>query len=91
MPKALSVRIVHPRAGGALAAFMLIENDNLTCLCFNYTLSTKEVQIIGTNAIPEFPSFIILLVFVLATVAVVTLSRKESEIFQRIEKKRDVW
>jgi parallel beta-helix repeat protein len=53
------------------------EDENSTCLYFTYHFpsyyihSTKTVEIIGTDAIPEFPSCIILPLFATATLAVI--------------------
>jgi len=48
----------------------------LTCLCFNVTLGTQSVQIVGTNAAPEFPSSLILPIFMLTTLAALALHKK---------------
>jgi parallel beta-helix repeat protein len=66
--------------GSSPAPVKLVENENLTCLCFNVTLGTQTVQVIGTNAIPEFPSILILPAFMLATLmALVICKRKRSD------------
>jgi hypothetical protein len=60
----------------------LIREDNAThiILYFTYELqSTRTVQIIGTEVIPEFPSFLILPLFMIATLlAVIVYKRKDS-------------
>ena len=60
----------------------LIRNDNTTyiSLYFTYELqSTMTVQIIGTEVIPEFLSFLILPLFMIATLlAVIVYGRKQS-------------
>jgi len=51
------------------------EDASNTYIYFTYNHSTKTVEIIGTGAIPEFPSWIILPLFLIATL-IVTLVRK---------------
>jgi len=58
----------------------VIENDNYTLFWFNYAHSTKIVQITGTNAIPEFPLFIITPLFIIATLMVVAICRRKYRI-----------
>jgi len=56
------------------------EDDNHTYLYFTYSHSTKTATIIGINAIPEFPSAIILSLFMAFTMlAVAFLKRDISE------------
>jgi nitrous oxidase accessory protein len=47
------------------------EDINNTYLYFTYQHSTKTVEIIGTTAIPEFPSWTLLPLFAIVTLAVV--------------------
>ena len=54
-------------------------DENYTYLYFTYNHSTKIVEIQGTQVIPEFPSFLILPLFMIATLlAVVVYRRKHS-------------
>ncbi len=46
------------------------EGENNIHIYFTYNQNTKTVEIIGTEAIPEFPSWIILPLFLIATVVV---------------------
>jgi len=55
------------------------EEANSTYLYFTYQHSTKTVEIIGTDAIPEFPSRIILPLFLIATIVVI--------VYRQIKKK----
>jgi nitrous oxidase accessory protein len=52
------------------------EDTTDTYLYFTYNHSTKTVEIIGTDAIPEFPSWIILPLLITATL-VITLVKKK--------------
>jgi hypothetical protein len=45
----------------------ITEDANYTYLYFTYNHSTQNIQIIGTEAIPEFPPFLILSLFIVAT------------------------
>jgi len=49
-----------------------------TYLYFTYNHGTKTVEIIGTDAIPEFPSWIILPLFIVATLVVMMFKNKLS-------------
>ena len=51
------------------------QDANNSYLYFTYQHSTKTIEIIGTTAIPEFPSWIILPLFLTATL-VVTIYKK---------------
>jgi nitrous oxidase accessory protein len=51
------------------------EEANNTYLYFTYRHSTKTVEIIGTDAIPEFPSLTPLLIMLVAVVAVTVVYR----------------
>jgi len=56
---------------------IVTEDANYTYLYFIYTHSTKTVQITGTNAVPEFPSAIILpLLMALTTLAIIFSKRR---------------
>jgi len=50
-----------------------------TYLYFTYNHGTKTVEIIGTDAIPEFPSWIILPLFIVATLVVMMFKNKLSK------------
>jgi len=52
------------------------EDASNTYLYFTYNHSTKTVEIIGTYAIPEFPSWIILPLFLTATLVVIFYSKR---------------
>jgi parallel beta-helix repeat protein len=52
------------------------EYENYTYLYFTYTHSTKTVTIKGTHVIPEFPSTIILTIFMLTTTILVVVTKK---------------
>jgi len=52
------------------------ENSNNTYLYFTYGHSTKTIEIIGTDAIPEFLSWTILPLFLTATVLIIFCKRK---------------
>lgn len=57
----------------------ITEDDDYTYLYFTYTHSTKTVKIIGTNAIPEFPSATILSLFMaFAMLPIIFLKRRPS-------------
>lgn len=53
------------------------EDENSTYIYFTYSQSTKTVKIIGTTAIPEFPSWTpVLLVLIVLAVTLATYKRK---------------
>jgi len=52
------------------------EDASNTYLYFNYNHSTKTVEIIGTDAIPEFPSWIILPLILTATALIIICKQK---------------
>jgi parallel beta-helix repeat protein len=52
------------------------EYEDNTYLYFTYDHSTKTVEIIGTDAVPEFPSWTPLLIAVVAVVAVALIYRR---------------
>ena len=54
-----------------------ISDENYTYLYFTYNHSTKTVQIIGTDVIPEFPSAMLLPLFIFATLTATTLLKKK--------------
>ncbi len=55
----------------------IIEDENTTYVCFIYDHSTRSVQIMGTDAIPEFRQTIILLLFaVLATLTIILVKKR---------------
>jgi hypothetical protein len=59
----------------SITDYKKFEDENYTYLYFTYTHSTKTVIIKGTNVIPEFPSSIILTIFMLTTTILVILTR----------------
>ena len=60
---------------GASVTPTVNEDTNNTYLYFTYQHSTKTVEIIGTTAIPEFPSWIILPLFMVETLLTVVYKR----------------
>lgn len=52
------------------------EDSHSTYLYFTYNHNTKPIEIIGTDAIPEFPSWIPLLIMSAAVVAVTVIYRR---------------
>ncbi len=54
----------------------ITEDASYTYFCFYYSHSTEFVQIIGTSAVPEFPSNMILAAIMILTLIVVACSRK---------------
>jgi hypothetical protein len=61
---------------GAAVTPTVNEDTNNTYLYFTYQHSTKTVEIIGTTAIPEFPSWIILPLLITATLMIMVCKRK---------------
>jgi len=62
--------------GGEPVDYTIIQDGNTTYLCFVYGHSTKTVQIMGTHAIPEFPSATTLLLFMASMMLVLILIKK---------------
>ncbi|MDH5623793.1 MAG: hypothetical protein OEY39_04930, partial [Candidatus Bathyarchaeota archaeon] len=59
--------------------YILTQNATHTSLYFTNSHSTHNIKIKGTTAIPEFPSFIILPLFMIATLlATIVYRRKHS-------------
>ena len=54
----------------------VMQDTENTYLFFTYNCSTKTVEIRGTDAIPEFPSWILLPLFLVATLAVIIYKKK---------------
>jgi hypothetical protein len=52
------------------------EDADNTYLYFIYQHSTKTIEIIGTTAIPEFPSWTPLLIMIIAVMAVAVIYRR---------------
>jgi parallel beta-helix repeat protein len=52
------------------------EDEDNTYLYITYNNSAKTVEIIGTNAIPEFPSWIVLPLFLAVTLTAITCKRR---------------
>jgi len=63
---------------GASVTPTVNEDASNTYLYFTYNHGTKTVEIIGTDAIPEFPSWIILSLFIVATMVVTMFKNKLS-------------
>jgi parallel beta-helix repeat protein len=63
--------------GVPITNYTITPDENCAYLHFNYNHSTKTVQIQGTHAIPEFPSFLILPLFFIATLLAVIVYRKK--------------
>jgi hypothetical protein len=61
---------------GASVSPTLSEDTKNSYLYFTYNHSTKTVEIIGTEAIPEFPSWIILPLFLVATLFSIIVRKK---------------
>jgi len=57
--------------------YKIIPDENYTYLYFTYNHSTKTVVIQGTHVIPEFPSFLILPLFMMATLLAIIASRRK--------------
>lgn len=68
--------------GDVPVVFTLDQDAENTYFSFNYTHSTKTVQIIGTNAIPEFQSFIVP-AFMLATLMALAICKRKRPDFSR--------
>jgi parallel beta-helix repeat protein len=61
---------------GEAADYSIDEDDAFTRLSFSYKCSTRTVEIIGTNAIPEFPSWIILPLFLTASFVAIIVKKR---------------
>lgn len=64
-------------ANGQNISYKLIPDDKYIRLYFTYNQSTKTIVIQGTHVIPEFPSTIILPLFMLTTLVVAILPKKK--------------
>ena len=62
--------------GTPVSCQSVIEDADFTYLYFNYTHSAKTVEIMGTGVVSEFPSGIILPMFLVATLAMLFLAKK---------------
>jgi len=60
--------------------YTLILDENCAYLYFTYNHSTKIVQIEGTHVIAEFPSFLILSPFMIATLLAVIVYKRKTKI-----------
>ncbi len=77
IPKVLMNSTFAVSVNGTEIAYTLLpnSNENYTYLYFNYTHSTEQVIII-----PEFPSFLILALFMMATLlAIMVYTRKKDK------------
>lgn len=63
--------------GEPITDYTIIPDENYTYLYFTYNHSTKTVEIQGTHVIPEFPSTIILPLFILTTLILTILLKKK--------------
>ena len=67
------------KVNGLLVPFVEKGNETHTFLYFTYTHSIKALEIVGTHVIPEFPLFLILPLFMIATLlAVIVYRRKQT-------------
>jgi hypothetical protein len=57
--------------------FILTQNATHTSLYFTHSHSTHNIKIKGTTAIPEFPSFLILPLFMITTLLAVIIYRRK--------------
>jgi len=82
IPKALMNSTFAVFVNGTEIACTLLpnSNENYTYLFFNYTHSTEQVIIL-----PEFPSFLILPLFFIATLLVVTVCRRKHRQIELVE------
>ena len=62
------------------------EDSNSSYIYFTYSHSTKTVELIGTDAIPEFPSWMILPLIMIVTLFAVVF-RKKLSLFRKVLKK----
>ena len=63
--------------GGEPVEYVVIPDENCTYICFTYSHTTKTVEIIGTNVVPEFPTWTpILLILILLAVAIAITKRR---------------
>ena len=63
--------------GGEPVEYVVIPDENCTYICFTYSHTTKTVEIIGTNVVPEFPTWTpMLLILILLTVAIAIYKRR---------------
>ena len=63
--------------GEPITDYTVIPDENYTYLYFIYQHSTKTVQITGTHVIPEFPSTMILPLFMVLTLLAVVFAKKK--------------
>jgi hypothetical protein len=57
--------------------FILTQDATYASLYFTHSHSTHNIKIKGTTVIPEFPSFIILPLFMIATLLAVIVYRRK--------------
>ena len=63
--------------GGELADWSIVgEDSENTVLYFTYSHSSKTIEIEGTSVIPEFPSWAILPILLIAGIAVILVKKK---------------
>jgi hypothetical protein len=63
--------------GEPITEYMVIPDGNYAYLYFTYNHSTKTVLIQGTHVIPEFPSAMILPLFMVLTLLAVVFAKKK--------------
>jgi hypothetical protein len=67
------------RVGDAeIKNYTTMQDEEYTYLYFAYNHSTKTVYIIGTHAVPEFPSVIVILFFISTTIPAIVFLRKRA-------------
>jgi signal peptidase I len=78
------------RLNGTNVAYTATQNDTHTFIYFTHSYSTQNIQIIGTEVIPEFPSAVLLPVLMVAiTLNILFVKRKlKTKLLQRFTKKR---
>ena len=63
--------------GNEPVEYTIVTDDNYTYLYFTYNHSTKTVEILGTNVVPEFPTWTsILLLLIVFTIAIAIIKRR---------------
>jgi len=62
--------------GVPITNYTITSDENHSYLYFTYNHSTKTVHVQGTSVIPEFPSFLVLPLFMIATLLAVIAYRR---------------
>jgi len=78
------------RLNGTNIAYTATQNDTHTFIYFTHSYSTQNIQIIGTEVIPEFPTVVLLSVLtVVTTLNIVFMKRKlNTKLRQRLTDKK---